>query len=126
MRTRPSPDYRYFHVNRFISSKIGDIGDPRRFRWGILGPYPLPMTSEPITPSQCRAARALLRWTIQHLAGESGLGVSTIGTFEQEKHTPTRANLTLLRMVLEREGVEFLPATTGGGDGVRWRDPRRR
>ncbi|MEQ9586872.1 MAG: helix-turn-helix domain-containing protein [Parvibaculaceae bacterium] len=73
-----------------------------------------------ITAAQCRAARALLGWSQGELASESGVGVSTIRTFEPGRTMPIRANLAALRTTLETAGVEFIPEN-GGGPGVRLR-----
>ncbi len=70
--------------------------------------------------SQIRAARAILRLTLQDLAGASGVSVATIIRAEKSDGLPamTRVNLAALRQALERAGVVFLP-----DGGVRPRRP---
>ena len=71
-----------------------------------------------MTPAQCRAARALIQWTMPDLAGASGVSVSTINSFELERRQPIPANLAALMAALEAAGVEFI-AANGAGPGVR-------
>ncbi len=73
-----------------------------------------------IDSDQCRAARALLNWTQPQLARESGLSDVTIRTFEKGGGMRD-SNRTLLRLVFERAGLEFLDEN-GKGAGVRFRD----
>ncbi|MCB9701886.1 MAG: transcriptional regulator [Myxococcales bacterium] len=72
-----------------------------------------------MTPEQCRAARALLRWTVQDLHKASGVAAHTISTFEA-RSAPDRkfrtATLTTLQLAFERAGIEFLG---DGAPGVR-------
>ncbi|TIV38999.1 MAG: helix-turn-helix transcriptional regulator [Mesorhizobium sp.] len=64
-----------------------------------------------MTPAQCRAARALLDWSQQHLAEVSKIGNATIRNFEGGKSTPQHATLDVLRRALEAAGVEFINGT---------------
>ncbi|WP_368860633.1 helix-turn-helix domain-containing protein [Mesorhizobium sp. GbtcB19] len=64
-----------------------------------------------ITPAQCRAARALLDWSQQHLADASKIGNATIRNFEGGKSAPQHATLDVLRRALEAAGVEFINGT---------------
>jgi transcriptional regulator with XRE-family HTH domain len=68
---------------------------------------------------QCRAARALLKWSQTRLADSSGIALSTVADFENDKREPRDDNLTAMRRALEGAGVEFLPAKGGKGVGVR-------
>jgi transcriptional regulator with XRE-family HTH domain len=70
-----------------------------------------------ISPSQCRAARALLDWTQPDLVGATGLSAVTIRAFEKGGQM-RESNRTLLRLAFEKAGVEFIPEN-GGGAGVR-------
>lgn len=74
-----------------------------------------------ITPSQCRAARALLDWSQQRLAEESKIGNATIRNFEGGKSTPQHATLDVLKRALTEAGVLFIDQN-GNGPGVRLRD----
>jgi transcriptional regulator with XRE-family HTH domain len=69
-----------------------------------------------ITPSQCRAGRALIDWTQPELAKASGLGISTVVDFERERRRVSDDAVSAMRSALERKGVEF---TNGKRPGVR-------
>jgi transcriptional regulator with XRE-family HTH domain len=73
-----------------------------------------------ITAAQCRAARALIRWSQDQLAEASQVGVAAIRVFETEQSSPRRVTLAAIRTALESAGVEFI-AENGGGPGVRLR-----
>lgn len=77
-----------------------------------------------ITPSQSRAARGLIEWSQERLAGAAHLGLSTIRDFEKSRRVPTHNNLVAIRAALEAAGVEFI-AENGGGPGVRLRKGAR-
>jgi transcriptional regulator with XRE-family HTH domain len=71
-----------------------------------------------MTPSQSRAARALLEWSQEELAKAAHLGLSTIRDFEKGRRTPSHNNLLGMRTALEAAGVLFIPEN-GAGVGVR-------
>lgn len=71
---------------------------------------------------QSRAARGLLKWTQTQLADASGVALSTVADFENDKRQPRDDNLTAMRLALEEAGVEFIPAKGGKGVGVRLRE----
>jgi transcriptional regulator with XRE-family HTH domain len=73
-----------------------------------------------ITPAQSRAARGLLGWSQQELAGRAAVGVVTVYQLESGKSAPRRATLTVIRQALEAAGVIFIDAN-GEGPGVRLR-----
>lgn len=75
-----------------------------------------------ITAAQCRAARALLRWSQQDLARESEMSDVTIRHFEIGKTEPQKGTIVVLRQAFETAGIEFIDEN-GGGPGVRLRDP---
>jgi ribosome-binding protein aMBF1 (putative translation factor) len=76
----------------------------------------------PLTSSQIRAARGLLRWSAEDLAREAALGLATIRRAEgsENKTAMTVANDLAVRRALENAGVEFIDEN-GGGPGVRLR-----
>ncbi|WP_081274636.1 helix-turn-helix domain-containing protein [Rhizobium leguminosarum] len=74
-----------------------------------------------LTPSQCRAARALLDWSQQQLADQSKIGNATIRNFESGKSAPQHATLDVLRRCFESAGIMFIDQN-GNGPGVRLRD----
>jgi transcriptional regulator with XRE-family HTH domain len=73
-----------------------------------------------ITSAQCRAARALLEWNQQELAGRAHVGIVTVHQFESGVSQPRRATLDVIRRAFEAAGVEFIDEN-GGGPGVRLR-----
>ena len=77
-----------------------------------------------ITRVQCRAGRALIEWTQERLAEESGLAVATIENFETGRSRPHEANRMKIRAALESGGVIFVEhgeISKHGGPGVRLR-----
>lgn len=82
------------------------------------------MQAKPLTSSQIRAARALVRWSADELAQRSSLSVATIRRAElvEEETSMTTANDIAVRRALEAAGVEFIDEN-GGGPGVRLRKP---
>jgi len=75
-----------------------------------------------LTPEQCRAARGLIGWSQDQLAKHAGVGNSTVRDFEKGRRVPLDDNLTAIRRALEGSGVEFIPAKSGKGVGVRLRE----
>ena len=76
-----------------------------------------------ISSHQIRAARALLRWSADSLAKESGIGVATIRRLELAEGVPSSNVNTLLaiKSTLEDAGIEFL-GTPQEGAGVRFKN----
>jgi len=74
-----------------------------------------------MSPSQCRAARGLLKWTQPKLADVSGIGLSTINRYENETRPPRAEAVHRLQVALERAGIEFISEDPVGGAGVRLR-----
>ena len=62
----------------------------------------------PISAVQCRAARALLRWSQEDMAARSGVCKATIAYFEMETRQPHRDTVRSLKVSLERAGVLFV------------------
>jgi DNA-binding XRE family transcriptional regulator len=75
----------------------------------------------PLSPTQCRAGRALVKMTQSDLAAAAQVAKKTIADFEAEVRTPYRRTIAALQQALEAAGVEFIPEN-GGGVGVRLRD----
>ena len=60
-----------------------------------------------LSPQESRAARGLLKWTLDELAKASLLGISTVKNFENQQRETTPANLAAIRGAFERAGVIF-------------------
>ena len=75
--------------------------------------------TERITEAQCRAARALLRWSQSDLAEKSRVGKQTLADFEREAREPYDRTLADIMSTLEEAGVEFIGEGDGRGPGVR-------
>lgn len=78
-----------------------------------------------ISSSQIRAARALLRWSAEQLAGKSGIGVATVRRIELSDGVPSSnvKTLSALKKTLEQAGVEFIGAPEDA-PGVRLNNPK--
>jgi len=65
----------------------------------------------------------MLKWSLQDLSDESGVGTTTLKRFESAVVTPT-GNLTTfikLKEVFEKAGVEFIGRPDSQA-GVRWKE----
>jgi hypothetical protein len=71
-----------------------------------------------ISPSQCRAARALIDMDHAELARRAVVARDVIVDFENGTRTPVADSIDAIRKALEAGGVEFLDEN-GGGEGVR-------
>src|ERR1700756_893167 len=71
-----------------------------------------------VSPAQCRAARALLKWTQAKLAQQAAVARKTVADFElgnRSLHRRTRLDITV---ALEAAGIEFI--WNVDGEGVRF------
>ena len=76
-----------------------------------------------ISSAQCRAARALLNWPLDQLAGDSGVPEADITLFEAGSELP-QAQIDQLEKALEKAGAFFIREGRGRGPGVRFRFSR--
>ena len=76
-----------------------------------------------ITSDQCRAARALLKWSQRDLKEKTLVARVTIAQFEQGASQPYERTLRDLRIAFEEAGIEFIDEN-GGGAGVRFKRPK--
>ena len=72
----------------------------------------------PITPAQCRAARALLNWSQEDLVARSGVSKKTIADLKRGVTQPRAQTLAQITQALETAGIELL---NGRRPGVRIR-----
>lgn len=72
---------------------------------------------------EIRAARALLGWSQDELARAASVGVATVRRLEAagEEIKGSAETVWKIQQALEDAGVEFIPAETGKGPGVRLR-----
>lgn len=73
-------------------------------------------------PEQCRAARSLLSWTMQDLAGAAEGSPDTVRRFE-DGETLKPETVARLQRALERGGVVF--KSNGDGPGVHLKRRRK-
>lgn len=76
-----------------------------------------------ISPSQCRAARALINLDQNDLAAAASVSRGVIIGFEKDQRTPGKNNLLAIRAALESAGVIFIDDDRGEGV-VKLRNPR--
>jgi hypothetical protein len=80
----------------------------------------VPYSQNILTPAQCRAARALIEWSLERLSQASATDLQTIRNFEVRFRRPDEKTLRRLRITLEAAGVMFIPEN-GRGAGVRFK-----
>jgi transcriptional regulator with XRE-family HTH domain len=77
-----------------------------------------------LTPQQLRAARAMLGWSREDLAGKAGVSAGTVTGFELLGADSKISTLQKLRRALEAAGIEFIEdgaVSPDGGPGLRLR-----
>jgi predicted transcriptional regulator len=75
-----------------------------------------------LTPQQLRAARALVGWSREELAKESGVSTLAIKSFETRGSDPRQTTIYKWIRALEKAGVVFLDRDNQGGPGVRLKE----
>ncbi len=78
-----------------------------------------------ISPSQCKAARALLGWSRKQLAQSALIAERTLVDFERGARNPLDRTLLDIRRALEDAGIIFIDEDQLG-PGVRLREPTSR
>jgi DNA-binding transcriptional regulator YiaG len=73
-----------------------------------------------ITPLQCRAARAGLEWSREHLAELAKIGERTVTDFERHASNMLRSKKVAVRKAFEAAGVIFQP-----GNGIWFTAPAK-
>jgi transcriptional regulator with XRE-family HTH domain len=77
------------------------------------------------TPSQIRAARALIGWSQTEVATAAGLSIPTVKRAEADGGIRVSEDaIVAIACALKKAGVEFI-AENGGGPGVRLRKAKR-
>ena len=77
------------------------------------------------TPSQIRAARALIGWSQTEVATAAGLSIPTVKRAEADGGIRVSEDAVVaIACALKKAGVEFI-AENGGGPGVRLRKAKR-
>jgi transcriptional regulator with XRE-family HTH domain len=78
-----------------------------------------------LLPQQLQAARALLGWSQFDLAKQAGVARATVQRVERGRMT-YRRSIVAMRYAMELAGVDFLPDSAAGGQGVRLKKSDRR
>jgi transcriptional regulator with XRE-family HTH domain len=103
----------------FEKSGIGFLFDERDYPNGIMdtsvpNEIGVPMPELPLTRQHCKAARAWLNWTQQDLCDVSGVSLSTIRDFENDRkrrgrrYQPLPENQAAMKNSFIRNGLVFL------------------
>lgn len=69
----------------------------------------------PITPAQCRAARALLGWPQSQLSEAAKVSPATLANFEAGRRQPYERTLSDIEEALKAAGVIFIDDARGEG-----------
>lgn len=76
-----------------------------------------------MSPEQCRAARAWLKWSQADLADRASIGLSTVKDFESDKREPISNNLAAIQRAFEGAGVYPVFDEKGTAAGIDMRKP---
>jgi hypothetical protein len=75
--------------------------------------------SEYVIPAQIRAARALLDWSQEELAGKANVALTSVRDLEAERRAAESTTVGKVRDALENAGVIFIRGSDLEGPGVR-------
>ena len=78
-----------------------------------------------LTPAQLRGARAMIGWSRERLAEETGVPNRTLEKFETGNGDLRLQAASRVRRTLEKAGLVFLDPDQELGPGVRMRDGRK-
>jgi len=70
-----------------------------------------------MSPEQCKAARAVIGWTVEQAANQSQVNKSTVIAFENKVNSPQKKTLQRLQQAYESVGVLF----TSDGLSITWK-----
>lgn len=90
----------------------------RKWFYVLLVPRLAVTAAGMFSPEQNRAARALLGWSRDRLADESGVSAIAIKAFESGGNDPRVSTLVAIRTAFARSNVIFLDPTEERGSGV--------
>jgi ribosome-binding protein aMBF1 (putative translation factor) len=90
---------------------------------GELQRLMLIMRPAQIYPEQCRAGRAWLGWSQEHLAQRASVSLSTVRDFERGRRNPVTNNRAALKRALETAGVVFDFDEEGSPTGLKLGPP---
>jgi ribosome-binding protein aMBF1 (putative translation factor) len=78
------------------------------------------------TSYQLRAARAILRWSLEDLSKKTEIGTTTLKRFESSEGVPNGhlRNFETIKKVLEKAGIEFIGSLEDGA-GVRLKSSKK-
>ena len=77
-------------------------------------------SSSVLSAAQCRAARAMVDWSVDRLSSAANVDLRTICLFEARFKRPDEGTLRRIRNTLERAGLVFI-ADDERGAGVRFK-----
>ena len=95
-----------------MSRRVGDLVKPHKRTANRLMPD---VDSLRFTPEACRAARALLGWSIRDLAAAAGLSPDAIVNLERPQQTARGATYAKVCQAFAAEGVELIVGPTRRG-----------
>ena len=72
-----------------------------------------------VSGKQIRAARALLGWSQQLLADKAVVSANALARLERGQADSRTSTVARIEKALRKGGIEFLPAGSGRGEGVR-------
>ena len=81
------------------------------------------MALAPMSPEQCRAARAWLGWSQQELARRARVGVSTVKDYERGGRRPMTNNLIAMQQAIEEAGIRLTFRNNGTPAGIEIGEP---
>jgi DNA-binding transcriptional regulator YiaG len=87
-------------------------------RWGDFDELSRTYYKARMSPEQCRAARAWLRWSQRELAAKAQVSGSTIRDFENGRRIPHANNLLAIRRAVETGGLRLYYAPDGTSLGI--------
>jgi transcriptional regulator with XRE-family HTH domain len=71
-----------------------------------------------LTPEACRAARAILKWSVRDLASQAGIAFSTVHLFEKGAAVREESKAKIIAAF----AAELVEITNGEGTGARLRN----